>query len=379
MKKTMFAINFILLATFLTSCGNYAGVHSLNSESVQKVSEKDDINLLDMKSYTSYGDQLKEILFKEDDIIIFSPESFKIAMDFYSNILTEEDRNSLKKALGNIDYLSYEDNDTFQIVNRLWVNDTKDFYVENISNERVKDAIYLIDMSDSKTATYEKNEFVNDATHGLISSTPSVFDDTVNVDAMNILYFKDTWQRGEKIVDEEKSVFHNLDGSEGSALMFHDYGNTFFYDKTAHMCEMTYNDGFSFMVILPDEGYSVKDIDIDSFIYKKVEYSNDGWTISIPEFEAESVFDLGNVKGEIDPFIMPLNNGITNVSQVAKLTFDHTGTEAGAVTEAIVVTSSLVIPKNEPYEFVCDRPFIFCVIDTLNEDVAFMGIVKAFH
>jgi serpin B len=53
------------------------------------------------------------------------------------------------------------------------------------------------------------------------------------------------------------------------------------------------------------------------------------------------------------------------------------GTEAAAVT-TIFMTSSVAMPMDppKPFEMICDRPFLFTIVDARTEMILFMGVVN---
>lgn len=79
--------------------------------------------------------------------------------------------------------------------------------------------------------------------------------------------------------------------------------------------------------------------------------------------------------GKVDPEIMEDANYQTTIYQIDKIRFDHTGTEAAAISEVVNTMMSAVIEEAPPFEFICDRPFAYAIEDTLNGDIAFIGAV----
>ena len=90
---------------------------------------------------------------------------------------------------------------------------------------------------------------------------------------------------------------------------------------------------------------------------------------------ATSTSTAANVDaGNIDPSVYA--GDVRNVIfQTAKIKVDCEGTEAAAVTEILVKTNG--IEEMRPtYDMVCNRPFAYYIYDTVNNDVAFMGVVN---
>ena len=312
---------------------------------------------------------------------IFSSESLNSAFAIYAELLDTSNKEMFKAYLSNKDYLSYKSIDGLSIINRLWVNELKDFTLTR-GPLVDKDIIYMMDMSDSAQATEFKNQFVSDSTNGFITETPTVFDKNTFVDAMNIIYFKSKWVGGEKTLCDGLKEFENEDGSTSQVEMFCDFGDYIAKTKTATAYKMDYENGMSFVAILPNEGYTLTDVNIDDFINNNVEYEDADVYAEFPKFEAKSTY-----MASFDSFNLPLNppfkEGLTIcvteppvISQIAKIKFDNEGTEAAAVTEIVKSDSMAMVEPKPHYDFLANRPFIYYIQDYENDDIAFMGVVS---
>ena len=327
----------------------------------------------------SYEKYYKYMLGQEGDNIMFSPESLNTAFAIYSELLDDEDWQLFDDFLGGRNYLGYESNDTFKTINRLWVNKDCDFHVPD---GPLSDIVYLQDMTDSEKATKIKNDYVAGQTNNFITETPTIFTMDTICDSMNVVYFKDKWLDGDKILDDETTPFENIDGSLTDVKMFNDEGHYVFKTDNAAAYSMPYEDGFTLTVILPESGYTVDDIDIDRFIKNDFDETLETTVyFKMPEFETKSVF-----KCDFSDFDLPLNpklsDGITServdapeITQVDRIKVDHKGTEAAAVTEVIMKNSAMPM-QEEPYYFTVNRPFAYFIHDTLNDDIAFVGVVR---
>lgn len=309
---------------------------------------------------------------------IFSPESMNIAFDMYGYLLEPEDQKTIKDYLGNRPYMDYSSTDVFKITNRLWINSNKEFHLPE--NSKLDGGIaYYIDMSDPKS-TDEKNRYVSEQTNGFITSTPTEFTPLVVFDAMNILYFKDTWKDGDKWLDGDTTSFTNEDGTVSAVYMMHDGADSYLQSANAHGYTMQYENGFRFMVILPDEGTALSDVDVNAFIHSDVDTVINECYLAMPEFETESTYelglqDLGLPVTQLAKSVYDHDTDPPKITQVAKIRVDHEGTEAAAVTE-IMVEDNAMIAVEEPYYMTCDRPFIYVIQDTQNDDAAFIGVVR---
>lgn len=310
--------------------------------------------------------------------LIFSPESLHTALDMYASLADADTGNAITGYLGK-SYLAYKSTDAFKIVNRLWVNEAVEF---NLPEDHVlNNVLYRMNMQDSGKATKEKDDFVSYNTNGFIDSTPTVLDKDTIFDAMNIIYFKDSWAGGDKSVDTKARTFYNADGTTTNTKMLKDSEGIYRYTDNAQSYTMAYKDGFTFTVILPDKGTDLSSVDIDAFINDNASYKSEADVILyMPEFEGESTYEMylsefGLPGGYINPSIYSGNMSIPEISQIAKIRVDKEGTEAAAVTEIIIKNTS-VRPVPEIIELICDRPFLYYITDTANNDIAFIGAVN---
>lgn len=312
-----------------------------------------------------------------NDNMIISSESLGSAFYTYSHLLDAGKKEELQKFLNNVDYSKYQNTDEFKLVNRIWANSNKDIHFDNTG---VEDLVYNIDMSDSKAATNEKNEYVKENTNGFIEKTPTVFEDSVVIDVMNIAYFKDSWAGGKKSLSIDSYEFKNADGTTTETHLLEGFNGNLYKSDNAHCFVTNYSKGFEFGIILPDENFSINDIKVDQFISKEAELVTDCiGKVKFPEFDT-----LTDVQCNFADFNLSINNISKNVYdesmdstiyQTARIKVDQNGTEAAAVTEVMEKVNGMLM-EDDIYEMICDRPFVYYIYDTTNNDVAFMGVLN---
>ncbi len=333
------------------------------------------------KSLQSYGEYLK----KSDQINqIFSPTSMNSAFYMNSLMLEDEDKAKFDAFLENKNYLKIENSSALKSVNRIWVNSVQPVYLPASLSE----VGYSLDMSQSVSATAEKNEYVKTQTDGFIPSTPTTFDINTIMDVMNIVYFKDSWKGGDRVVDGSHTTFQNSDGTVTQNVNFiRQYSDntekdqvSFYSTDKAHACTIGYENGCNFTIVLPDSGYELKDVDLQPFMGNTAKEVTDQVIFSMPEFcinttfqPSFSDFDLPNAKVRKEIY-----NGdqVNSIIQVAKIQVDRSGTEAAAVTEILKVSSAL--PVQEPFQMICDRPFYYYISDAKNDEILFMGKLEKY-
>lgn len=237
------------------------------------------------------------------------------------------------------------------------------------------------------------NNWVNEKTLGMIPSLVDSLDDDIKAVLMNALAFNGTWleEYSENEITE-KVVFHNSDGSEGEVTMLTHDEETYVEDKRVIGFIKEY-DGFnySFMGILPKaEGPdamkdALKHIDIQDL------YTHSKWgqvITSLPEFEVTTSQDLTSLlkeeginrafsdEAEFGNMVSSSDLKIDTVLQKAYIKVDRKGTEAAAVTAALMRCMSALPTEDEPITITLDRPFIYAVVNNSTGIPVFMGVVN---
>ena len=370
MKKLICILCIIAVTTALAGC-------SSSSKDSPKPTDTQEEPVVSKGRYGSYYDF---ILNKSNgkDNAVFSPESLCSAFYVYSGMLTDESKTAIRDYLENINYLSYKNTDVFKTVNRIWVNSE---YDGCLKNTEVADYAYYMDMTNSKAATDEKNSYVDEQTDHFIDSTPSVLSKDILCDVMNVTYFKDKWKSGPMTFTDNTYDFHNSDGTITQVKFLKGFMGDLYAYGNAHAFETKYADGFHFVAILPDEGYSLSDINIDAFISGEAEKVNAKCKFLMPEFETKTDYecklkDFGLKKGMVDPSVYRGQDLDETIYLTTKIKVDSEGTEAAAVSEIVMTIGAAAKAEPEIYKMTCDRPFAYYIYDTENQDVAFIGIVN---
>ena len=321
------------------------------------------------------------IVMGENDVnMCYSPISFNTALEIYSHLIEDnEARDEILDFINHINYSRYEsvigaDNGIYKIVNRIWANTNRDLHFDNT---QVEDLVYFIDMSDSDAATAEKNAYVDEQTNHFITETPTVFDNDVLIDVMNIVYFKDVWEGGDLEMTDDAIDFTNYDGSVVSKPMMMASSGFYFENDSCYAIPMYYeNTGATFFAIYPKG--ELEDVHIDGLIDKDAKVFNDAY-IKLPEFETYVQLNVSKYNdliglshfGETIP-VYTTESKRTDITQVVKIKVDHEGTEAAAVTELMDVANCAGPSEKEPLELTFDKPFYYMIEDT-NGDIAFIG------
>ena len=352
-KKLKTSVALLLLPILCVGCGiNTTPTTSNDTNMPAQISQS-------AEKEQTYYEELNRI--KGTGNVIYSPTSARTSYQMYSYMTDENTKTSIQAMLGDIDYFDFKDNnDTTKFVNRIWLNSSVQMNVD----DKIKNCVYSINMSDSQAATKEKNDYVSQHTNGFISSTPTILDESVEYDLMNITYFKDTWKESYKKL-EQAMKFNNSDGTITNVDKFIATTEQIYENNSVYFVAIDYKDGNKFWLVYPKT--TINDINLSNL--KKV--SDTKATLHIPEFDMENTFDL------TDTF--DIKEAGVAMTQVAKIKVDNEGTEAAAVTETVKSLAMKESSDSKQISLEFDKPFIYFIEDTVNGDYIFIGRMENFN
>lgn len=418
-KITGMAVLSLSLSLTLTACGSSTPKAQTSSETSkiqttygdptadttisQSASSKEDKREVIQDLKPVHDDRITNIITvldkiskeKANDNIVYSPISLNTALDVYKDLIDNEElKSDIKDYIGSRDYTAYkyDNTDIYKSVNAIWIDKNKDYNLDKLDQLIVKE----VNMADPASIE-EKNAFVSENTNGFIDSTPSKFDANTVADIMNVLYFKDKWEGGELKTSSSYKEFRNSDGTVTDLdHMLTQKGSHYFVGNKSEAFPLSYEHGMQLWIVLPDEeDFTISELTEDIIRYAtnpeacivpgKDEKTKIEAHLAFPEFETKFETDFS---GTIVPTLTsaPFSKSIytptdmgkpykMSIAQVAKIKVDKEGTEAAAVTEVIKLAAVLPSESEEHY-IICDRPFIYFIYDTANDDIAFIGVVQ---
>ncbi len=349
-----------------------------NSSSAIKEIRKKEITDISYKPYFEY------IYDKDKDQALFSPEAFKISSYIYSELLSEAIKTDNLRKLQNKDYLSYKQTDGFKIINCLWMNEFKDIKREYINLPQTIQHPLNMSMPE---ATQIKNDYIKEQTNGFIEQTSTTYDPDTVFDISSILYFHEKWKGNS--LNRDIMTFYNSDDSVavvdglnylGTADEKENGDNSIYTMVQAQAYTLNYNNGFTITFILPKDGFGITDIDIDAFIKNRApKQTYSAVILNIPEFTAEDSFEKINYEELAQLHIKPVNEDIYD--KIAKISCVYTNKIQITAQGSKEVTEPY---KNEPspssdsdiFYFNVNKPFVYFIKDTINDDIAFIGYIN---
>lgn len=405
----------------LLGCGilggdDRAGAHHVRSDKARETSP--DVPASDrtelVRGNNAFAFELyRQLREGQDGNLFFSPYSISLALAMtYAGARGETERqmaetlhftlpqNRLHPAFNELDLELQsrgegEEGFRLHIANALWGQQDYEFLAEflDIIAENYGAGLNLVDfVRDAEAARAAINEWVEEQTEGKIKDLipPGVLDTLTRLVLVNAIYFNAAWDEPFNPALTTDGPFYLLDGRRVVVPMmrnttFYSYGSGDGYQAIA----LPYEGGaLSMLLVMPAEGEFAAfedaldadrvDAILDNLSLQRV-------TLTMPRFEFESEFNLGNTlaaMGMPDAFSDAADlSGMTGnrdlriqaVIHKAFVAVDEEGTEAAAATAAVIGLTAA--PIEEPVEFTLDHPFIFLIYDAETGTILFAGRV----
>ena len=434
-KRFLTLVLCMCIGFSMTACGD-KGEEATALYDPQEVSAGDDEaaaadrleavnNLENMKEISDKVKDISMELFKESvsdgKNSMISPVSILMAMAMAENGAAAGSRTQIEKAFGCsteelsdwlknwMTSLKTGRNTRMNVANSFWFRDTEGLKVKE---DYLKTIEECLDAQAYKAAFDEGtkdaiNNWCDENTYGMIKKVIQEISPEDMAIIVNATAFEGAWlvPYAEHQV-EEGETFYTEDGSEEKADML--YSEEGFYiegkigDNNVTGFKKSYEDGYSFVAMLPEEGTAVadcvKDLDGSTFAslinngrYEKVK-------TAIPEFTAEytvnnliNTFEKMGIRDIFSPDMADLSDMATAaapggdaaynlyVSKILHKTFievNRKGTRAAAVTEMVAGCTSMPRPE-EIHTVRLDRPFIYAIIDDVTATPIFIGTVMS--
>lgn len=287
---------------------------------------------------------------------------------------------------------------TSLLANSLWLRDDMTYSQDTLNT--LAEQYYASSFSgEMGSAEYDQalRDWINGQTNGLLEKQTgglTLEPDTVLALASTI-YFKAAWSGEFDPGRTEQDVFHAPSGDVKTDFMRRSLQSTYYWGEHFAAVQLSFQQGGSMWLILPDEGYTVDGLlrsgEAMDFLLadKRVYVINDGYdtetqrpgqkyltiNLSMPKFDVSSDLDLieslkalgvtdifdGHVSN-FDPLGASTNDTlyVTSAQHAARVKVDEEGCEAAAYT-VIMAGPTSDRPPDEEIDFVLNRPFLFAI------------------
>jgi serpin B len=248
----------------------------------------------------------------------------------------------------------------------------------------------------SQDAVKAVNQWASDNTEGLITNVIQEFDPLTVAAIANAIYFSSRWEWEFEPSQTKEDVFH-APGADIKAHYMQREGDAQLYyeDAKVQAMPLRFMTGGGLYILLPKTGTATELLStMTSDYFDKIQKGINKKTgkLLLPRFSMEKEFKLKETLEALgvplfDADSAPLTGGlieepydvfVSDAIQKAVIKVDEKGTTAAAVTVLAISTSSGPPPPTEPFEMICNKPFVFILYEYTegNNQILFTGIVN---
>lgn len=324
--------------------------------------------------------------------LVLSPYSVYNLLAVLANGAAGDTAAALSAVLGYDDILTLDDSlysakealaatGVTEIANGIWLNSDVGFTLHDEYTAMVKryfDAQSTpLSFSDAKSVG-EINKWISDATHGMIPETLKELTPGAAAVLANTVYFNGKWVIPYDEWSVTSDTFHGFSGDTTASFMHSKEYSYFTVDGGVGFTK-NYENGYTFVAVLPDgDVYDFAgSLSADTLLAARdtANENQDKVIVSLPKFEYDADIPLLDVLSDMglsalfSPEAELIGIGedgagnsayVSDMFQKAKIRTDEGGTEAAAVTVAVMECTSLM--PEEPKEIVFDRPFVYAIL-----------------
>ncbi|WP_461256226.1 serpin family protein [Treponema sp. R80B11-R83G3] len=251
----------------------------------------------------------------------------------------------------------------------------------------------------SRDAVDAVNRWASKNTNGLITNLVQEFDPLTVAAIANAIYFSDRWGREFNRSETKERVFHAPAGDTTAWYMLRDDRDQYYYeDEKIQAILLGFKHGGGMYILLPKVG-SAKEL-LSSVMTNEYfnEIQQDSFLaegkLLLPRFSIQN--DIKGLKEALqllgvplfDEDSAPLTGGLLEENipvwlsaaiQRAVIKVDEKGTTAAAVTVMVGDGAAGGPQPNQPFEMICDRPFVFILYEYTYDggsQILFTGMVN---
>jgi len=284
---------------------------------------------------------------------------------------------------------------TLTLANSLWVNAGPLLNPDYLQRtQQYYDAtIQQLDFSQADAAN-QINQWVQDATNGKIPAIVDQLPPDMVMMIVSAIYFKAAWQRPFQTNLTQDQPFTTTAGAQVTVPMMQQHG--FFEHLKNDQFEavrLPYIGNTARMVVmLPAQGSDVdalrRQLTPQNWAAWSAAFAPNQGTLRLPRFKTEFEITLNDALKNMGMGIafdaqradfsgmrpIPPNIFISDVKHRSIIEVNEAGTEAAAATSVSMGVTSMM-PDENPFEMIVDRPFLFAIEDAQTGALLFQGII----
>ena len=413
-RLTALALAAAMLAAAMLGCTPVNGAHDDLGDI-----ERHEVNTSDVKldsELAAAAAKLGTLLLREvyaageKESVLVSPVSVLTALGMLDSGTTGKAAEEMAALLGisaeelNLLLCAFEKTMTEQLksANSVWIKNDDALHLEKDYLQTLADyydtSLYRVPFDEGTVR--DVNAWCSDKTDGMIREIVKEFSPETVMLLINALCFDAKWSSPFERESQEKKGFTNKSGAKEDWVRLSSTEGTYLSltDGTAGFVKPYEGGNYAFAAILPPEDADF-DAYVDGFTAEKWaslwEGREDGLDVhvSLPKFTKDTFADLTEILQEagipsvFDPCAEPLSGigtfggGALYVSSVLHKThieLKAEGTRAAAVTVIEMTCTSCEPPDlSRERNVICDRPFLYAIVDTATGTPLFFGCVTS--
>lgn len=304
--------------------------------------------------------------------------------------------NALNIALSSKDS-SQEDEQAFilQIANAIWGQQgahIEQAYLDLLSANYAA-GLRSVDFSQSQQAADLINQWAEEQTLGKIKdiAKPAMFNSNTRLALTNAVYFKGAWLYPFQEAATYAEDFTNLNGDVSQVDMMHSTESFWaLKNEEVQIVELPYYQSSIVMdLIAPSDGdwqTFLQNLTLDKLNENFDDLSEARVELSLPKFKIETpemelinpmkelgLVDVFGMEADLSGMSGDKSLYVSTLVQKAFIDVNEAGTEAAAVTLAVVQVKGMLSPETLKISF--DKPFMFLLRDTSTSTILFAGQV----
>lgn len=287
--------------------------------------------------------------------------------------------------------------DTFSLADSLWIHEEFRPYGQFLARARKSFGTDVRTRAFDEATLLEINRWVREKTHGMIDSILEDIDPACGLYVIDACAFEGHWEEPYARSAVKRAMFHSEDGSIANVAMMYEAKTSGYLENELCTGFMKDYEGgrYAFIGLLPRKGMGISrflaNLSGDHLAELASMHSRDTVTTGLPKFD-------GRYRMNLSPLLQRL--GMTDafnphradlsaiaadrmgeplyVGEVAQRTFievNERGTRASAATSINTVTGARPIERVEHHTVILDRPFVYLIIDALENVPLFMGTI----
>ena len=284
------------------------------------------------------------------------------------------------------------------IANSIWFKKSDTLHIEDDFLTKNTDLFHaeIYEAPFDDTTLKDINTWVSQKTEKMIPQILDKIEDHSVMYLINAVAFDAKWQSPYEKEEVESGTFTSENGTQQTVDMMYSTEGYYLEDDSTTGFIRPYEDGYSFMALLPKEGISIEDyishLSAEKLIGLVENVSTDyDVDAAIPKFKSEYSIELKDAlqnMGMTDAFdeeqadfrgIGTSDNGNIYINMVLHKTYievDEQGTKAGAST-VVGMAEMAALYEPEIKTVHLDRPFVYAIIDTETQMPIFLGVTES--